>query len=59
MVHGSRDDFIASVSERLLAKVNQEAGDFEQAKVLFKGYLAEFCDEYDRCGYGRKSLHNK
>lgn len=51
-MHGTRDQFITSISERLLEKVNAEAGDLEQAKVLFRGYLAEFCDEYDRCGYG-------
>ena len=49
--HGTRREFIKDVAERLLQKVNSEARDLEHASVLFTGYLTEFCDEYDRCGY--------
>ena len=36
----------------VLSKVNYEARDLQHASELFTGYLTEFCDEYDRCGYG-------
>ena len=52
--HGTRSEFIKNVSERLIACVNAEAGDLEQAKVLMHQYMIEFCTEYDRCGYGLK-----
>ena len=35
--------------------MNCEARDLEHASVLFTGYLTEFCDEYDRCGYSQKT----
>ena len=44
--------FIRDVAQRLLSKVNSEARDLTHASELFTGYLTEFCDEYDRCGYG-------
>ena len=50
--HGTRSDFIKNVSERLLTKVNEEARDLTHANQLFASYMQEFCDEYDRCGYG-------
>jgi len=42
------------VSERLITRVNSEAGDFEQAKQLMQQFMFEFCAEYDRCGYGAR-----
>jgi len=42
------------VSEKLITRVNAEAGDIEQAKLLMHQYMLEFCAEYDRCGYGAK-----
>jgi hypothetical protein len=54
-VHGTRSEFINNVATRLLEKVNAEAKDLTQANKLFQTYLAEFCDEYDRCGYGHKN----
>lgn len=51
--HGTRSEFIRDVSEKLITRVNSEAGDIEQAKILMHQYMMEFCDEYDRCGYGR------
>ena len=53
-IHGTREEFINDVANRLLERVNAEAGDLEQAKLLCRGYLSEFCDEYDRCAYGRR-----
>ena len=51
--HGTRSQFISNLSERLITRVNGEAGNIEEAKQLMQKYMVEFCAEYDRCGYGR------
>ena len=50
--HGTRSQFISNLSERLITRVNGEAGNIEEAKQLMHKYMVEFCAEYDRCGYG-------
>ena len=50
--HGTRTQFIKDLSERLITRVNSEATNIEEAKSLMQQYMMEFCDEYDRCGYG-------
>ena len=50
--HGTRSQFIKSVSGVLISRVNTEASNIEEAKQLMHQYMLEFCAEYDRCGYG-------
>ena len=57
--HGTRSEFIQKVAETLITRVNSEASGIDEAKQLMQNYMLEFCNEYDRCGYGKGVSSNK